>query len=130
MNFSFFESPHDERSTYNKDLNCSWSTKSYHYRAALFNFIFIYTKRISSLVFVSSGRASCFFDEDVHPFTSLLIITTRLLLLHLCIPISSYSLLIPIISLFTVSTWLFLLRSFLKLWDVRKSLIILKPNLE
>ena len=61
------------------------------------------------MVFVIYWGDSCCFDEDVHPFTSLFIMSTRILLLHLRIPISSSSLLLTFISLFTVSTWLFLL---------------------
>ena len=38
-----------------------------------------------------------FFDEDFHPFTSSFIISTRLLLLHLGIKISSSSLLLDLI---------------------------------
>ena len=72
-----------------------------------FTFIFVCSKRISSLVFVIYGGASCCFDDDFHPFTSLCIIPTRFIFLYLHIPISSYSLLIPFISSFTVSTWLF-----------------------
>ena len=52
---------------------------------------------MSSLVFVGSGGASCFFDEDVHTFTPSFMISTRLLILHLCIPISYSSLLFSLI---------------------------------
>ena len=77
-----------------KYLNCSWSTKSSHSRAALFTFIFICSKEISSLVFVGSGVASCCFDEYVHPFNSSFTISTQIIILHLRITISSYSILL------------------------------------
>ena len=109
INLSFFGSPHSERSTYIKDFNFSWSTKPSHSRAAIFTLIFISYKWISSLVFVIYGGDSCCFDEDFHPFTSSFILLTRLLLLHLHIPISSSLLLLSFVSQFTVSTWLFLL---------------------
>ena len=76
---------------------------------ALFTFLFVCSKQISSLVFVISRGAFCCFDEDVHTFTSLFIISTRLLFLHFRIPIYPSSLLLPFISPSTVSTGLFLL---------------------
>ena len=82
INLLFIWSPLNERSTYIKDFNCSWSTKSSHFRTALFTFIFIFSKQIFSLVFVIYGEYSCCFDVDVHPFTSSFILSTRLLLLH------------------------------------------------
>ena len=95
--FYFFAYPREELSKYIKYFNCSLTTKPSHSRADIFTFIFIYYKRIYSLVFVASGGDSCFLDEDVHPFTSSFIILTRLLLLHLRIPISSSSLLLTFI---------------------------------
>ena len=109
INLSFIVSPFNERSTYSKDFNCSWSTKPSHSRAALFTFPFIYSKRIYYLVFIIYGGDSICLGEDFHPFTSSFILSTRLLLLHLCIPISSSSLLLYFVSSFTVSVWLFLL---------------------
>ena len=92
----FFGSPRNEQSTYIKDFNPSWRTKSSHLRAAFSTFYFISSKQLSSLEIVVSGGASCCFDEDVHPFTSSFIISTRLLFLHLRIPISSSSLLLAL----------------------------------
>ena len=109
INLSFIGSTLNEQSTYIKCLNCSWSTKLYHSMAALFEFLFIYSNRISSLVFVIYGGDSCFFNEYVHPFTSSCVLSTRLLLIHLLIPISSSSLLLSFVYSFTVSKWLFLL---------------------
>ena len=106
---SFFGSPHNARKTYIKDCNCCWSTKSSQSRASLCTFLFIRSKRISSLVFVGSGEASCCFDEKVHYFTYSLVILTRLLLLHLRIPISYSSLLVSFIYSFIILTWLFLI---------------------
>ena len=76
--------------------------------ADLFNFLFVRSKRVSSLVFVLSGGYSCYFDEDVHPFTSSLILSIQLFLLHLRIPISSSSLLLYFVSSFISSTLRFL----------------------
>ena len=82
--------------------------KPSHSRADLFNFLFVRSKQVSSLVFVLSGGYSCCFDEDVHPFTSSLILSIRLFLLHLRIPISPSSILLSLFSSFTVSTLPFL----------------------
>ena len=109
INLSFFGYPHNERSTYIKDFNCSRGTKSSYSRAAIFTFLFIYSKKISSLVFVGFVGASCYLGEDVNTVTSSFIISTRLLLLHFRILISSSSLLLPIIYSFIISMWLFLL---------------------
>ena len=109
IKFYFFGSPRNERSTYIKDLNCSWSMKSSHSRADLFTFILICSKQISSLVFVISVGAPCCFDKYVHLFTSLFINSTQTLLLHLRITISSSSPLLYFISSFTISTWIFML---------------------
>ena len=65
INLYFFGSPRNERSTYIKYFNCYWSTKSPHYRAALYTLIFVYSKRISYLVFVISVMSSCCFDKDI-----------------------------------------------------------------
>ena len=92
-----------------KDFNYSWSTKSSHSRAAIFTFLFIYSKRISYLLFFISGGFSCCFDEDVHPFTYSFMLSTRLLPLHLRIPISFSLILLSFVYSFTVSTWIFLL---------------------
>ena len=72
-------------------------------------YILTKTTRISYLVFVIYGGDSCFFYEDVHPFTYSFILSARLNLLHLGILISFASLLLSFDSSFTVSTWLFLL---------------------
>ena len=109
INLSFIVSPRNERSTYIKDFNLSWSTKSPHYRAAIFTFIFISSKRMYSLVFIIYEGDYCCFDEDVHTLTSSFILSTRLLILHLRIPIYSSSLLLSFVSSFTVSMWFFLL---------------------
>ena len=82
--------------------------KSSHSRADIFNFPFVRSKRVSYLVFVLSGGYYCYFDEDVQPFTSSLILSIRLFLLHICIPISSSSLFLSLVSSFTVSTLPFL----------------------
>ena len=63
--------------------------------------------KTSYLVLVGSGVF--FYDEDVHPFTYSFILATLILLLHLYIPISSSSLMLPLISSFIISTRLFLL---------------------
>ena len=110
INLSLFGSPRNERSTYIKYFNCSWSIQSSHSRATLSAFLFISSKRISSLVFVGYGVDSCFSNEDINSFTSSFIISTRLLLLHLRIQISSYSLLLPFTDSFIISTRLILLR--------------------
>ena len=94
---------------YIKDFICSWSTKSSHSIAPIYAILFISFKIISSLVFVGFGGSSCCFDKYVHPFTSLFIISTRLLLLHLRIPISSSYLLLPFTSSFIISTRLLIL---------------------
>ena len=94
INLSLFRSPRNECSTYIKDFNSSWRTKSSHSRADFSTFRFISSKRISSLVFVGSGGASCCFDEGVHTFTASFIISNRLIFLHLYIPISSSLLLL------------------------------------
>ena len=109
INLSFIVSPRNELSMYIQDFNCSWSTKSSHSMNAIFTFLFICSKLISSLVFVIYGGDSSCLDGDVHPFTYSFILSTRILLLHLRIPISSSSLLLSLISSFTVSAWLFLL---------------------
>ena len=111
INLSFFGYTRKERSTYIKDFKFSWNTKLSHSRAAIFTLLFVYSKRISYLIFVGSGGASCCFNEDVHHFTSLFIISTRLIFLYLRISISSYSLLLPLFSSFIISTWHFLLHS-------------------
>ena len=101
INLSFFGSPHNEQSTYINYFKWAWSMKSSHYRADLFNFLFVRSKRVSSLVFVISGVYSCCFDEDVHPFTSSLILSIRLfffsytyvfqsLPLHYCFPLFTH----------------------------------------
>ena len=109
INLYLFGSLRNERSTYIQDFNCSWITKSSHSKAAIFTFLFICSKRISSLVFVIYGKASCCFNEDVHPFTYLFIISAWIILLNLRIPIYSSSLMLPFIYLFIVSTWIFVL---------------------
>ena len=108
INLYLFGSPRNEWSTHINDFNWYWSMKSSYSRADLFKFLFVGSKPVSSLVFVLSGGYSCFFDEDVHSFTSSLILSIRLFLLHLSIPISSSSLLLPFFSSFTVSTLPFL----------------------
>ena len=109
INLSFFGYSHNKLSLYIKDFNCPWSTKSSHSRTAIFIFLFIHSKRISSLVLVISVGASCCFNDNVHPFTYLFITSTRLFLLHLRVPIYSNSILIPFIFSFTVSTRIFML---------------------
>ena len=69
----------------------------------------VYYKWISSLVLVGSEEAFCCFDEYFHPFNSSFIISTPLLLLHLHVSISSYSLVLTFVSSFIILTWLFLL---------------------
>ena len=69
----------------------------------------VLNKRIKYLVFVGYEGDYCFFDDDVHPFTSSFMILTRLLLIHWHIPMSSSSLLISFISSFIISTWFLLL---------------------
>ena len=82
INLSLIGSQRNEWSTYIKDFNCFWSTKSSHSRANLFTFLFICSKRISSLVFVISGVIFCCVYEDVHTFTSSFILSTWLIFLH------------------------------------------------
>ena len=60
INLYFIGSPRNERSKYIKYFNCHWSTKLSYSRAALFTFLFICSKEISSLVFVISGGNSFF----------------------------------------------------------------------
>ena len=60
------------------------------------------------MFFVDSGEDSSCFDEDVHPFFPSFVLSTRVLILHLRIPISYSSLLLPLIYLFILSTWMFL----------------------
>ena len=98
INLYLFGSPSNEWSTFIKDFNFLWRTKSSHSRVAIFTLIFIYYERISSLVFVLSGGDLCCFNEDVHPFTFLFIISTWLILLHLRIPIFPSYLMLHFIS--------------------------------
>ena len=72
----FFGSPRNEWLIYIKNFNCSWIPKVYHLRADIFTFLLIFSKRISSLVFVGSWGSSCCFDEDFDTLTYSFIIST------------------------------------------------------